>query len=208
METFRVLSIDIGILNLAYCIVDFHKLPSDDFEFTLVHAEKACIGSTRQSMCELMENAIEFFENAVHIQSPTRDIHTVFIERQLTRATKNNVLAFVVMTYFRSYRYHKTHFHSSFVHPLKKFDAVKHVFQASAPLDRVDFKRTGTKELKKLSVELALLIFDHFQCATGKQAIEKYTPKTDDICDVFLQSFVFLYWNRRLIAGPTANDSA
>ncbi|AAR26901.1 FirrV-1-B26 [Feldmannia irregularis virus a] len=199
----RVLSVDIGIINMAYCIIDFWEKPgSAEYEFSLVHIEKRSIGTIRQSMYELMINVIAFLNEAEPIHAKTIDV--VLIEKQLPRAIKNVVLSFVVMTYVHV----RCTNDARFVQSWKKFDAVKYVFQKFACVQQVDFKKRGSRPLKQLSVELATRLFAEFQCLEGLRAIEEYRPKIDDICDVFLQSFtVFLQW-RRFIATPTLSDSA
>lgn len=60
MKTTRVLSIDVGIVNLAYCITDFYE-DEDDVMFDLVHVEKVRIGTMKQKAHVLMESVIDFF---------------------------------------------------------------------------------------------------------------------------------------------------
>lgn len=81
----------------------------------------------------------------------------------------------------------------SFVAPRNKFAAIRSAMTDCGCLDDVDFDKTGSRELKKLSIEVAKKVFQYFGVERGKIALIEYKPKLDDVCDVFLQSFsVFL----------------
>lgn len=183
--TKRVLSIDIGIVNLAFCIVDFYGNSVDSFD--LVHVEKTRIGTVKQSSKVLVENVIDFFRESEVVN---RDhIDHIFIEQQVSRAVKNSILSYSLLAFF--YTNAKTSSKKTtvcFVSPKKKFTAVREALKSTGCLDDVDFDVKG-HGLKKLSVEVADLIFNYFQIETGLRALETYRPKLDDVCDVFLQSF-------------------
>jgi len=57
-------------------------------------------------------------------------------------------------------------------------------------LSEINFERRG-RELKKLTVEVARLLFTTFDVKAGLDAMAKYGTKVDDVSDVFLQSFAF-----------------
>lgn len=59
---------------------------------------------------------------------------------------------------------------------------------------RVNFERRG-RELKKMSVEIARLLFTTFRVDIGLKALTEYRTKLDDVSDVFLQSFAFFLEN-------------
>lgn len=56
----RVLPIDIGIINLAFCIAEFHFYENETV-FELVHVEKTTIGTMRQTAHTLSENMVDVF---------------------------------------------------------------------------------------------------------------------------------------------------
>lgn len=197
MKTTRVLSIDVGIVNLAFCITDFHEVDIGngdvEVEFDLVHVEKVQIGTMKQKAQALMENVVDFFRECDVIND--KKIDYIYVEQQLSRAIKNCILAYSIMAYFYTEkRICISDTSISFVAPRKKFTAIRAALQAETGcLQEIDFEKNGSRELKKLSVQVAKKVFDYFQVDEGKNALEKYKPKLDDVCDVFLQSFaVFL----------------
>lgn len=203
----RVLSIDVGIVNLAYCIIDFY----DSTSFNLVHVEKARIGSMKMNSQTLLKNVIEYFRRSAPIRQQSIDV--ILIESQMSRAIKNCILAHVIMSFFYTEIREKCPGlrdvkHMSFVRPWKKFEAVKIAFESSGCLKNVDFERSPScsRRLKKLSIEIAKTIFVEFQVLEGLRAIEEYRPKIDDICDVFLQSFVTLLLPRLAREHQTDNE--
>jgi hypothetical protein len=183
----RVLSIDIGIVNLAFCVIDFHHYEMLE-SFDVVHLEKACIGTMKQSSKTLVENMIDIFRESEVIH--THHIDHIFIEQQVSRAVKNSILSYSALAYFYSSMSNSTSV--CFVSPKKKFTAVKDALGGSGCLDGVNFDVSG-RNLKKLSVDVARKVFHHFKVEPGLRALEVYRPKLDDVCDVFLQGFAVVY---------------
>lgn len=187
MKTTRVLSIDVGIINLAFCITDFYE-EEGEVMFDLVHVEKVQIGTMKQNAKVLMESVIDLFRESEQINE--KPIHHIFVEQQLSRAIKNCILAYVIMAYFYTEaRISLSGASMSFVAPRNKFAAIRSAMKNCGCLDDIDFEKTGSRQLKKLSVEVSRRVFQHFGVVRGLRALEEYKPKLDDVCDVFLQSF-------------------
>ena len=180
--TTRVLSVDIGIINFSYCIVDFTE---DDFE--VIHIEKMAIGTMKQAACTLATSLIDLLRASQPIND--KPIHYVFIEAQMSRAIKNTILGYTVYSYFYTEScFSRSGVKISFVPPKMKFHAIEKYFPGVAQ-DIV----CRSKDLKKLSISIARNIFTTLEVTKGLEAFEKYKPKLDDISDVFLQSFsIFL----------------
>jgi len=193
VKTYRCASIDIGVINLAFCIIEFYEMSDETFEFDLIHVERATIGSMKESIHRLGTKLIEFYANNEKINENVLDY--VFIEQQLARAIKNCLLSYVTMTYFETMALRDdTCTNVQFVPPKAKFQAVKDAFGPDS-LSTINFDRKG-RELKKLSVEIARVLFDEFSVTVGLQAMKDYRSKLDDVSDVFLQSFaLFLKTN-------------
>lgn len=191
MKTTRVLSIDVGIINLAFCITDFYELEGEVM-FELVHIEKVQIGTMKQKAKVLMESVVDFFRESDAINE--KPIDYIFVEQQLSKAIKNCILAYVIMAYFYTEsRISLNGTSMSFVAPRNKFAAVRSAMKDCGCLDDVDFDKTGSRELKKLSIEVSKNVFTYFGVERGLRALQQYKPKLDDVCDVFLQSFsIFL----------------
>lgn len=175
----RVLSIDVGILNFCFCIVDFQD---DDFE--LVHVEKVAIGNMRQTAKVLTEALIDFLRSSEVINS--KPITYIFIENQLSRAVKNTILAYATMAFFYTEsRIVQSDVHIQFIQPRVKFTAIEAYFPGVAESQC----RSNSKDLKKLSIKIARNVFTELNNTKGLEAMEEYKPKLDDVADVFLQAF-------------------
>lgn len=184
---FRCASIDIGVVNLAFCVIEFIETRDGTFAFNLIHMERARIGSMRETMDALGKKLLAFYSSSDALQNQKLDY--VFIEQQLSRAVKNIVLAYVTMSYFETKRLGGDNTTTVFVSPRSKFKAVRHAFP-EVVLDSINFERRG-RELKKLSVEVAEVLFRRYRAQVGLDCLIRYKAKLDDISDVFLQSFAF-----------------
>lgn len=182
----RVLSLDIGIRNYCFCIVDFIQ---DDFE--LVHIEKLAVGSMKQTAHSLSKSVVDILRSSDVINE--KPIQYIYIENQLSRAVKNTILAYATMTYF----YTKScltdqDVHIQFIQPRVKFTAIEAYFPGVVESQDM-ICRSNSKDLKKLSIKIARGVFTDLNITKGLEAMETYKPKLDDIADVFLQAFaVFL----------------
>lgn len=185
-ERTRVLSVDIGIKNLSFCIVDF-----DNDEFDLVHVEKVAIGTMNQTSFVLTKALVDFIRSSDAINE--KPIDYIFCENQLSRAVKNTVLSYALVTYFYTEAsISGCNVHIQFVPPRVKFSAINAYFPGVVESQDI-VCRARSKDLKKLSVSIASELFHGMDVAKGIEAMERYHPKLDDIADVFLQSFaVFL----------------
>lgn len=178
----RVLSIDIGIKNFCFCIVDFQE-----DEFDLVHIEKTEIGTVKQTAHVLTTALVDFLRSSEAINE--KPIHHIFMEAQLSRAIKNTILSYATSTYFYTEScFAHSDVHIQFVPPRVKFSAIDAYFPGVVESQDV-ICRTNSKDLKKLSIKIARDIFTELNVTKGLEAISKYKPKLDDVADVFLQSF-------------------
>ena len=182
----RVLSIDLGIINFCFCIMDFK-----DDEFELVHIEKISIGKMKQTAHVLTTALVDFLRSSDAINE--KPIHYIFIESQMSRAIKNTILAYATVTYFYTEScISQSDVHIQFVQPRMKFNAIETYFPGVIESQDM-ICRSNSKDLKKLSIKIAREVFTELNVTKGIEALEKYTPKLDDVADVFLQSFaVFL----------------
>lgn len=183
----RVLSIDIGIINLAFCITDFITDNSGNTRFDLIHVEKIQIGTMKTRAATLTKNVIDFFRSSDVVNE--KPIDRIYIEQQLSRAIKNCILAYVIMSYFYTEScVSRSDTIIEFIAPRNKFVAIREALEENL-LSHIDFKASGSRDLKKLSVTICKYLFDEFDVAEGKRALQTYKPKLDDVCDAFLQSF-------------------
>jgi hypothetical protein len=196
----RVLSIDVGIINLAFCITEFTTHVDGEVTFELIHIEKVQIGTMKTTAKILMESVIDFFRSSEPVND--KPINYIFIEQQLSRAIKNCILAYVIMSHFYTESIiASSDVELSFVSPRMKFASIQNALGDNDCLRLIDFDRQGSRDLKKLSIEISRAVFTEFDVEKGKACLVKYRPKLDDVCDAFLQSFaVFLDG-----AGDTGN---
>lgn len=178
----RVLSIDMGVINFCFCIVDFTE---DGFD--LVHIEKVSIGTMKQTAHVLSTALVDFLRSSEAINE--KPINYIFIEQQMSRAIKNTILAYTTVTYFYTEsQISRSDVHIQFVQPRVKFNAIDAYFPGVIESQEM-ICRTQSKDLKKLSVKIARECFSSLGITKGLEAMNKYKPKLDDIADVFLQSF-------------------
>ena len=184
-------SIDIGVINLALCVTEFVEECDGTFTFHLVHVERVRIGRMSETTHRLSKNLLSFYNASDALNR--RKLDYVFIEQQVSRASKNTALAYVTMAYFETRSMCCTGDDDGigviFVSPKSKFKAVKYVFKEEV-LASIDFGRRG-KELKRLSVDVARLLFTTFDVEVGLRALNEHSAKLDDVSDAFLQSFAF-----------------
>ncbi|CAM9094486.1 unnamed protein product [Ectocarpus sp. 12 AP-2014] len=189
--TYRCASIDIGVINLAFCVTEFTEKLDGTFAFSLVHVEHTRIGNTSETIHELAKKLLGVYSTSEALKYSTLDF--VFIEQQLSRAVRNTALAYVSMAYFETLNAATTgpngHTRVVFVPPKNKFRAVRYAFPDFV-FHSINFERRG-RELKKLSVEISRMLFDTFEVTVGLDAFTKFKTKLDDVSDVFLQSFAF-----------------
>ena len=187
MKKTRVLSIDIGIVNLSFCIVDFIH-DDDSTIFELVHIEKAQIGKMSQKACVLAENAIQFFRGSDAINEEMIDY--IFIEHQLSKAIKNTVVGYATYCYFYSDSLiSQAETVVRFIPPRAKFRAVDLGFPDENVLKGYLPNKMKSRDLKKLSILIAKRLFAEYDVKKGLEAMIEYKPKLDDVSDVFCQSF-------------------
>ncbi|CAN0406382.1 unnamed protein product, partial [Phaeothamnion confervicola] len=121
-----------------------------------------------------------------HLTRP--DITHVFIEQQLSRAVKNTIMSYTVFSFFETLRVSQgIELKTRFVPPKQKFEVVQSAFVDQDVLNGIDFDRHG-RDLKKLSVEIATRLFEHFDVPEGKRVLRE-NKKKDDVADAFIQAF-------------------
>jgi len=185
-EKVRVLSIDIGIINLAFCIVEFDE---DNHTFELIHTEKVCIGSMKDTCHKLCVSLIDFFDNLEILE----DLHIdhVLIENQISRAIKNTVLGYSCLSYFYTKSIYSEHeMNVKFVNPRDKFKAIESYLPGTLEKYETDSTKAKSADLKKLSIKICTDLCTELNIEKGLEALRVYKKK-DDISDILLQSFAF-----------------
>lgn len=183
-DKIRVLSIDIGIKNLSFCVMEFDI---EKHEFDLLYLEKTSIGEVKQTCVTLSSALIDFLNSSKSINE--KPFNYIFIENQLSRAIKNTVLGYAAFSYFYTLTKVKENgTNVQFISPRNKFKAIDSFFPGLLDRYEIDHSKALSRDLKKLSVQIAKDIFEEFNVTKGLEAMRNFKKK-DDISDVTLQSF-------------------
>jgi hypothetical protein len=183
----RVASFDVGVVNLAYAVVDFVFYEGEDdadtWEFDVIKIIKTRIGNVKETVHVLSRRLLE----VLHDDEDLKTADYCFIERQVSRSIKNTVLSFTISSYFEIKSFDRN-LTVQFIAPLAKFEAVKKAFVDNKEIFKtIDFDRHG-RELKKLTVEIAKCIFEEYALTEYSDMI-RTEKKKDDIADSILQAF-------------------
>lgn len=201
-EKIRVLSIDIGIINLSFCIMEFDI---EQHEFELLHIEKTSIGQVKQTCVVLASALIDFLDSSEVINEKPFDY--IFIENQLSRAIKNTVLGYSCYSYFyTSSKLKEDGSVVQFISPRNKFKAIDSFFHGILDKYETDHAKAVSRDLKKLSIQIAKDVFEEFNVTKGLESMNKFKKK-DDISDVFLQSFSLFLDQSKNSGNPIGRKS-
>jgi len=201
-EKIRVLSIDIGIINLSFCIMEFDI---EQHEFELLHIEKTSIGQVKQTCVVLASALIDFLDSSEVINEKPFDY--IFIENQLSRAIKNTVLGYSCYSYFyTSSKLKEDGSVVQFISPRNKFKAIDSFFHGILDKYETDHAKAVSRDLKKLSIQISKDVFEEFNVTKGLESMNKFKKK-DDISDVFLQSFSLFLEQSKNSGNPIGRKS-
>lgn len=195
----RVASFDVGIINFAFCIMDFNM---HDHTFELVCVEKACIGSVKQTCQTLACALIDFLSTSESINEKPLD--EVLIENQVSRSIKNTVLGYTCFSHFYTLsQFEGNESNVRFISPRDKFKAIEAYMPGILEKYDTDYRKSPSKDLKKLSVKIATDVFTDMNITNGLEMMKKFSKKADDLADTFLQSFgMFLPSNKTNSGNP------
>lgn len=170
----RHLAIDIGIINCAFCLTEF-----DEGEIpAVIFCE--CIAFGRY------KDGIDIILKGIHIKM--QELHSVLstadhvtIEQQVgNKSNKNFSIGCVIYYHFINMSKSVT-----FMNPKVKFNYVK-----SLDISAInELLTTEQANKKKLSVQIATVLADHYNLTIFKQTLVKYKKK-DDVSDAMIMSLV------------------
>jgi len=175
-----VLSFDVGVVNLAYCIIDFQKTNQ---EVKIIHWEVISLENTKDH-AKLYTTLIESLDSRKFLID---DIHTVLIEKQPSVNPKMRIIAGCLQTYFfiRGVVDSKTVKYVKFYSPKYKL----HSYTSTKALHVTGSnKYLRTKKLGILVCESKLQDFNE----TEKLVFFKKHKKKDDLADSYLQAISYV----------------
>ena len=193
----RVLSIDVGYINFAFCIMEFDI---EQHSFDLLHIDNVRIGNSKQTCVVLASALIDFLDSSEIINEKPFDY--IFIENQLSRAIKNTVIGYATFSYFYTHsKVKKDGSQVKFISPRNKFKAIESYLPGTLDKYETNHAKALSRDLKKLSIQIAKDVFEEFNVTKGLEAMQKFKKK-DDVADVTLQSFSLFLDQSKDSANP------
>jgi len=178
----RVVAFDVGIVNFAFCIADIEL----DCNPSILACANARIGNAKDPIAVLITNLATFLnENKIILQDK---IEIVKIEQQVAmKASKNQSLSAALYMFYKDLMLtdNSTVREVQFVNPRAKFKQLRACPLAILDPFRDILKETRGPALKKLSIQLATLVSEHWNCEIAIDAL-KNAKKKDDISDCLL----------------------
>jgi hypothetical protein len=178
----RVVSFDVGIVNMAYCVGDI----CPDGGRPQIRACKVFkIGEMMDTLAVLLRSIVQILHNTPDVNDGIEDI---LVEQQLSlKASRNTSIASAVIAYYEALKAqgHSTLKRIRFVNPRSKFKALRLCGLDCIEPFRDELKSAKGKALKKLSVNMAILLAEHWHLQVFLDAM-KSTKKHDDIADCAL----------------------
>ena len=138
----------------------------------------------KQTCVVLASSLIDFLDSSEVINEKPFDY--IFIENQLSRAIKNTILGYSCYSYF--YTNSKVKEDGSivqFISPRNKFKAIDSFFPGLLEKYETDHSKALSRDLKKLSIQIAKDVFEELNVTKGLEAMKKLKKK-DDIADCFM----------------------
>lgn len=178
----RVVSFDIGIINMSYCVAEISacgEAPS------IVACRVFRIGDMKDTLAVLIHNMVKILHTTPEVNDQIED---VLIEQQIaTRASRNTSLAAAVFAYYEQLRArgHANLNKIAFVNPRSKF---KVLYNSDIPCIepfKTEIKEARGPALKKLAIKMATLLAEHWECHVFLDAL-RAAKKKDDMSDVFM----------------------
>lgn len=176
----RVISFDIGIINMSYCVGDICPNAVETPRISACNLFN--IGNIKDTLAQLIHNMMKILHDTAEVNDGIED---VLIEQQIAlKASRNTSLAAAVFAYYEQLRCqgHSTLKVIRFVNPRSKFKAIRLCGLECVEPYKDELKTAKGKQLKKLAVKMAILLAEHWQCQVFLDAV-KATKKKDDISD-------------------------
>jgi len=188
----RILSFDIGICNLAYCVLDIDLDQNDKTEII----QWGIIDVTRYTNdSKAIDDLSLGLIQALDEHFPDAEFHTVILENQPVQ--KNPTMKSVQMVVYTYFQILKSH-HGS-VSVVKLSSAInkskwlpQSIFKDVIKIE--DFKGSSYQINKKLSIAMVqhLIRDNHIVIDTLHEELLNTSKKKDDLCDALLQGYKYL----------------
>ena len=178
-----ILSFDVGIVNLAYCIYDTSKLE-------ILHWEVVNLENTKD-YSKLYVSLINNLDERKHLLD---NIHTVLIEKQPSFNPKMRIIAGCLQTYF--------YIRGVVDLPINKIKNIKFYspkhklkcYDGDVPLEDLVTCKTKYSRTKKMGIIVCEQKIRNQ--SINIKSIFKNTKKKDDLSDCFLQVLTYCYQNK------------
>jgi len=185
-----VLSFDVGIINLAYCIFDSTTCK-------IIHWEVISLIETT-NYSNLYTNLIKELDNRKEI---LLNIDTVVIEKQPSFNPKMRIIAGCLQTYF-------------FIRGVVDSQSIKNV-EIFSPKHKLkcytgpEIKVTGKSkytQTKKIGIEIARYKLEEFSESITFKKLFESSKKKDDLADCYLQAIIYCQFKKVLHTELSQKD--
>ena len=180
----RVLAFDPGVVNFAYCVADVD--PTGSTTPVVVACAVQSIGKAKDPIAVIVRSMVAFLSEQREVLQD--GVTSVQIEQQVAlKASKNQSIAVALFTFYTQLMStgHGTLREVTFVHPRAKFKALLRLELPLLDGYCARLKEARGAALKRLAVETAVLLMEHWQCEVAVQAL-RVAKKNDDIADCCL----------------------
>lgn len=180
-----ILSFDVGIVNLAYCVFDSSENKIKEWEVITLNNDRDYSG--------LYINLIKQLDTRPHLLS---GIHTVLIEKQPSFNPKMRIIAGCLQSYFYI-RGVVDQTSNTAISSIRFFSPKNKLKCYSGPeLDIVGKSKSKYSQTKKMGIVICRKkLEEHRDSIEIKELFEK-SPKKDDLADCYLQALTYsMYGN-------------
>jgi hypothetical protein len=178
-----VISFDIGIKNMAYCIASFNN------ELNIIKLNKIDLNIHNKSTIQnLIDNTIEFLDEIFHNEIILNDNEClkVLIECQMT--SKMKCIQTTINTYFKMIsKFENIDIETLYLSAKHKLDLTKKYPNFSLK----DDSKSNYKNNKINAVSFANYLLDNKYFNNNISDIIKKEKKKDDVCDALLMIFYY-----------------
>ena len=184
----KILSFDVGIVNLAYCIFDSDLLKIIEWEIISLENIK--------DHCKLHVNLITELDKRKQL---TNHIDVVLIEKQPSFNPKMRIIAGCLQSYF----FIRGMIDAEYKMKVIKFFSPKHKLKCYSGTELVLIGKNKSKysQTKKLGVLICKQkLIEYSESDENKELFEK-SKKKDDLADCYLQALTYCIFEKLIVPG-------
>ena len=185
----KILSFDVGIVNLAYCIFDSDLLKI--LEWKIISLENI------KDHCKLHVNLITELDNRKQL---TNHIDVVLIEKQPSFNPKMRIIAGCLQSYF----FIRGMIDAEYKMKVIKFFSPKHKLKCYSGPELVIIGKNKSKysQTKKMGVLICQAKLNEYSESTEIRELFEKSKKKDDLADCYLQALTYCIFEKLINENP------